>query len=516
EWNRTERVFPADQCLHQLFEAQAQSRPDRVAITLGNRQLTYRELNERSNQVAHFLVQQGVGPGSLVGIYIERSLEMMIGLLGIQKSGAAYVPLDPAYPKERLRLTLEDSKIRVLLTEQALLEGMPQHSAEVFCLDDWSHFAEQNKFNPDPRCRPEDLIYVIFTSGSTGRPKGVQVPHRAVVNLLSFMQQELEIGEQDVVPALASFAFDMCIPELYLPLIAGGKLVIVPREVAVNGEELRGLLEQTGATLVHATPTTWRLLLDAGYHGRGRKRAIGAEPLPQELFLRLMQSGEPLYNFYGPTETTVWSTFHRFTSSDEPITIGRPLANTQVYVLDRDLQLVPIGVPGEIHIGGAGVTRGYLSRPDLTSEKFIPDPFSSEPAATMYKTGDVGRYLPDGRIEFLGRADNQVKVRGFRIELGDIEAALSAHPRVKESVVIAREDRPGDKRLVGYVIARDGQVNSSELRRHLKDLLPEYMVPASFVTLEKFPLNANGKVDRRALPAPEARDRVPEMDMGEP
>ena len=516
EWNRTERAFPADRCLHQLFEAQAESRPDRVAVTFGKQQLTYRELNERANQVAHLLIQQGVGPGSLVGIYVERSPEMMIGLLGIQKSGAAYVPLDPAYPKERLRLTVEDSKIRVLLSEQALLAGMPQHSATVFCLDDWSNFEDESKSNPGVRSRPEDLVYVIFTSGSTGRPKGVQVPHRAVVNLLTFMQQELGIGDHDVIPALASFAFDMCIPELYLPLIAGGKLVIVSREIAVNGEELRALLEQANATLVHATPTTWRLLLDAGYGAGGRTRVIGAEPLPHELFVRLMQTGEPLYNFYGPTETTVWSTFHRFTSADEPITVGRPLANTQVYVLDRDLQLVPIGVPGEIHIGGTGVTHGYLSRPDLTSEKFIPDPFSKEAAAKMYKTGDLGRYLPDGRIEFLGRADNQVKVRGFRIELGDIEAALSAHPSVKESVVIAREDRPGDKRLVAYVTARDGQVNPNELRRHLKERLPEYMVPASFVTLEKFPLNANGKVDRRALPAPEARDRVAETDVVQP
>ncbi len=318
------------------------------------------------------------------------------------------------------------------------------------------------------------------------------------------MAQELRMGPDDVFPALASFAFDMCIPELYLGLVTGGRVVLGGRELAANGEELAALLCRTGATVVHATPTTWSLLLEAGFSGKGLKRAIGAEPLPRELCTRLLEADHSLYNFYGPTETTVWSAFHHFRSADEPVVVGRPLANTQIYILDQNRQPLPAGVPGEIYIGGDGVSCGYLNRPELTAEKFIPDPFSGRSDALLYRTGDLGRYLPDGRIEFQGRVDNQVKIRGFRIELGEIETVLSRHATVQECVVVAREDVAGDKRLVAYVVPVPGsKVDAGGLRNWVKERLPEYMVPVAWVELARLPLSPNGKVDRKHLPAPE-------------
>ena len=505
QWNATAADYPRQYCVHQLFEEQSERTPDAIACQFENQQISYRELNQRANQLGRFLQRRGVGPGHRVGIFVERSLDMMIGLLGIQKSGAAYVPLDPAYPTERLRVTLDDAHLPILLTQQRLVASMPEHTAEVVCLDtDWPHIALEDIANPVTSVKPEDLVYIIFTSGSTGRPKGVQVPHHAVVNLLTSMARELNVGPNDIFPALASYAFDMCIPELYLALITGGRVVVGGRHLASNGEELAAFLRQTGATIVHATPTTWSLLLDAGFSGKGLKRAIGAEPLPRELCTRLLQADGSLYNFYGPTETTVWSAFHHFRSVEEPIVVGRPLANTQIYILDRHLQPVPPGVRGEIYIGGDGVTCGYLNRPELTSEKFVADPFSSRAEARMYRTGDLGSYLPDGRIEFKGRADNQVKVRGFRIELGEIEAALSRHHTVQDCVVVAREDVPGDKRLAAYVAAAPAaRLDFTVLRDWVKERLPEYMVPNAWVEMAQLPLSPNGKVDRKNLPAPE-------------
>ncbi len=505
DWNATDFDYPRELCLHELFEQQVERAPDAVACVHDGQSLTYAELNQRANQLAHFLKQRGVGPGQRIGLFVERSLPMMVGLLGIQKSGAAYVPLDPSYPAERLRLTLDDAQVPVLLTQESLSSSMPEHQAEVVCLDsDWRKIAAHSMANPKSGATPEDLVYVIFTSGSTGRPKGVQVPHRAVVNLLTFMAAELRMGPDDVFPALASFAFDMCIPELYLALVSGGRVIIGDRHLAANGEALAEVLRATGATIVHATPTTWNLLLEAGFTGKGLKRVIGAEALPRELCTRLLEADASLYNFYGPTETTVWSAFHHFRSPEEPIVVGRPLANTRIYILDPHGQPVPVGVPGEIHIAGDGVTCGYLNRPELTAEKFVRDPFSSSPNAKMYRTGDLGRFLADGRIEFEGRIDNQVKVRGYRIELGEIETVLGQHPTVQECVVVAREDVPGDKRLVGYVVPVAGQSpNVTELRAWVKERVPEYMTPVAFVRLERFPLSPNGKVDRKHLPAPD-------------
>jgi amino acid adenylation domain-containing protein/FkbH-like protein len=511
EWNATEAEYPRGLCLHEVFELRAAETPQAVACMqpgeseIHDRQITYGELNQRANRLAHALRKRGACPAQRVGIFVERSIEMMVGLLAIQKSGAAYVPLDPAYPAERIRLTLEDAQVPVLITQQSLRAQLPEHNAHVVCIDsDWANVVGESTDNLGKTATPEDIAYVIFTSGSTGRPKGVQIPHRAVVNLLTFMACELHMGADDVFPALASFAFDMCIPELYLALVSGGAVVIGGKDLAANGEELAALLRRTRATVVHATPTTWRLLLEAGFNGKGLKRVIGAEPLPRELCKRLLNEDASLYNFYGPTETTVWSTYHHFVSPDEPVVVGKPIANTQVYILDENLQPLPAGVYGEIYIGGDGVARGYLNRAEMTAEKFVDDPFSSLADQKMYRTGDVARFLADGRIEFQGRADHQVKLRGYRIELGEIETVIAQHPGVKQSVVIAREDVAGDKRLVAYVVAKaDQQLNSAELRDWVHARLPEYMVPAAWMQLDKLPLSPNGKVDRKNLPAPE-------------
>jgi len=505
EWNATQADYPRESCLHQLFERQAELRPDAIACQFENERISYRSLNERANQLAHALLRKGIGPGRRVGIFVERSLEMMVGLLGIQKSGAAYVPLDPAYPAERLRLILEDAKVPLVLAQASLLGQMPEHDADVLCLDsDEPQISGESTLNPVVNVSTEDLIYVIFTSGSTGRPKGVQVPHRAVVNLMNFMGRELRMGPDDVFPALASYAFDMCIPELYLPLVTGGRVLLGGRHLASNGEELAELLRKNGATVVHATPTTWSLLLDAGFTAKGLKRAIGAEPLPPELCTRLLEADNSLYNFYGPTETTVWSAFHHFRTSSEPVVVGRPLDNTQIYILDRNGQPVPPGVLGEICIGGDGVTCGYLNRPELTAEKYVADPFAGTPSARMYRTGDLGSFLADVRIVFKGRVDNQIKVRGFRVELGEIETVLRRHPTVQDCAVIAREDVAGDKRLVAYIVAAPSAIlEFPDLHNWLKDHLPDYMVPVACVEMPQLPLSPNGKVDRKNLPAPE-------------
>jgi amino acid adenylation domain-containing protein len=508
EWNFTAAEYPRDKCLHELFEAQVARTPDAAAVSFRDERLTYAQLNTRANQLAHYLVRRGVERGERIGIYIERSLEMMIALLAVQKAGAAYVPLDPDYPRERIDLILQDADVKLIVSQKSLMSSLSSRCLEFVCLDtDWPKIQNESPENPATSSKPDGLIYIIFTSGSTGRPKGVQVPHRAVVNLLTFMAEKLSLGTGDVFPALASFAFDMCIPELYLALIRGGQVAIGEPGINGNGEELARWLVKVRATIVHATPTMWRLLLDAGFTGKGLKRVIGAEPFPQELCNRLLEAEPSLYNFYGPTETTVWSTMQELRSPDEQVTIGRPIANTRTYLLDRNLRPVPVGVAGEIYIAGDGVTRGYLKQPDLTQAKFVLDPFVLDQPAKMYRTGDLGRYLPDGRIQFLGRGDHQVKLRGFRIELGEIESVLLQQNAVETAVVTIREDFANDRRLVAYVVpAPASTLNKSDLRAALRQRMPDYMVPSVFVLLDKLPLSANGKVDRRALPAPADRD----------
>jgi amino acid adenylation domain-containing protein len=506
ELNDTKREYPKDKCLHQLFEEQAARTPDAVAVVFEEQQLTYQELNCRANQLAHHLQELGVRPEVLVGICLERSLNMVIGVLGILKAGGAYVPLDPTYPQERLAFILEDTQAAVLLTQERLVESLPEHGARVVCLDaDWEVIAQESRENPLSPVKANNRAYVIYTSGSTGKPKGVQVPHRGVVNLLYFVREQPGLTAKDTLLSVTTLSFDVVVSEIFLPLSVGARLEVVSHEVASDGTRLLAALMTSGATFLHPTPATWRLLLEAGWEGSKQLTMISTgEALSRELANKLLPRGAALWNLYGPTEITIWSAAYRVDSDAGPILIGRPVANTQLYILDSHLQPVPIGVVGELYVGGDGVTRGYLNRPELTSEKFTANPFSKDPGSRLYKTGDLARYLPDGNIECLGRIDHQVKLRGFRIELEEIETVLSQHPAVRETVVVAREEIPGDKRLVAYLVVDAAQPPSGgDLRGFLKQQLPDYMIPSVFVSLSALPLTPNGKIDRLALPAPD-------------
>ncbi|TMJ07570.1 MAG: amino acid adenylation domain-containing protein, partial [Bacillati bacterium ANGP1] len=511
EWNDTGRAYP-HACLHELFEAQVERTPDAVAVVFEDRRLTYRELNRRANQVAHELRGLGVGPETLVGLCVERSLETLEGLLGIVKAGGAYVPLDPEYPKERLAFMVRDSGLKVLLTQADLRAKLAALPPKLVYLDsDRTAFAKQRSENCHSGVEPGDLAYVMYTSGSTGRPKGVEITHRSLVNFLVAMQAEPGLTAADTLLAVTTTSFDIAGLELFLPLTVGARVVLVSRDTARDGRQLREHLARSGATVMQATPATWRLLIDAGWEGsKDLKILCGGEALPRELATALANRSSAVWNMYGPTETTVWSTVYPFSSGDGPVPIGRPIANTETYVLDAHLQPLPVGVAGELYIGGDGVARGYRGRPEQTAEKFIPDPFSKEPGARLYKTGDRARYRPDGNIEFLGRLDDQVKIRGFRIELGELEAVLGSHPGVREAVVLVREDVPGDRRLAGYLVAAQKPGPSlNELYGFLRDRLPGHMIP-NLVVLDALPLTPNGKVDRRALPAPDQVRPEPE------
>ncbi|MBW4678519.1 MAG: amino acid adenylation domain-containing protein [Microcoleus vaginatus WJT46-NPBG5] len=506
-WNNTLTDYPQDMRVHQLFEAQVERTPNAVAVVFENQKLTYQELNQRANQLAGYLQSLGIKPEVLVGICIERSIEMLVCILGTLKAGGAYVPLDPAYPKDRLALMLEDAQVQVLLTQKHLIQSLPQDQAQVVCLDEY----QLDSFNKNSNAQsypssPSNLAYVIYTSGSTGRPKGVQITHASVINFLRSMQNRLGVTEKEIFLAQTSLSFDIAVLELCLPLITGACLILISREVASNGTELLKTLSSSGATFMQATPATWQMLLAAGWQKSPNLKILcGGEALPRKLANELLERGENVWNLYGPTETTIWSTIYQVEGNDQPVSIGNPIANTQLYILDKHLQPVPVGIQGELYIGGAGLVRGYLNRPDLTAEKFIANPFSQDSNSRLYKTGDLARYLLDGTIEYLGRIDNQVKIRGFRIELGEIEAKLLENPAVREAVVVAREESLGNKRLVAYVVPQQQSIalKSSDLREDLQQKLPDYMVPASFVILEALPLTPNGKVDRKALPAPE-------------
>ena len=507
-WNNTQIAYPQDICIHQLFETQVQKTPDAIAVVFEEELISYRELNLRANQLAHYLQSLGVGSEVLVGLCVERSLEMVVGVLGILKAGGAYVPLDYAYPQERLAFMLQDAQVSVLLTQEKLKAGLPNHQAEIICLDTNWQSIDYELDNPTHNITSNNLAYVIYTSGSTGQPKGVQIQHRSAVNLLNAVAQEPGLTAEDTLLSVTSLSFDIAVSEIFLPLSVGAKLMLVSREVAADGTQLLKALTTSGATFMQPTPVTWRLLLAAGWQGSPQLKMISTgEALPRELANQLLPKGACLWNLYGPTETTIWSTGYKVTTGNKAISIGYPLANTQLYILDSHLQPVPIGISGELYIGGEGLARGYLNRPDLTAEKFISNPFNPNPKSRLYKTGDLARYLPDGQIEYLGRIDYQIKLRGFRIELGEIETALLQHPGVKEGVVIVREDTSNENNLVGYIVAETGQDSLqviSQLRRFLKQQLPDFMVPTIFMALEAMPLTPNGKVDRKALPEPDA------------
>jgi len=541
-WNGPEVKYPADRCAHELFEAQVAQHPQAVALLFEGERLTYEELNRRANQLAHHLQSRGVGPDRLVGIFAERSIEMVVGLLGVLKAGAAYLPLDPNYPRERLALMLQDAQISVLLTQQHLTghlpSSMPHSPLSVLRLDaDWPTIAQEADHNPISEARPDNLVYVIYTSGSTGKPKGVMVPHRALVNHALAMIDVFGLGSGDRLLQFLSVSFDASAEEFFPTLLSGATLVLPRPDIPPSGAALLEFCERQRVNILHLPASFWHQCVDELAAREMAVRAplkillVGGErPAIDRLraWSRLVPRPIRFLNAYGPTETTITATFFETTCDQEAVSglsqvpIGRPIPNVRVYVIDRQQRPVPVGVPGELCISGAGVARGYLDRPDLTAERFVPCPFSSEdePGARMYRTGDLVRRLPDGNIEFLGRTDHQVKVRGFRVELEEIELALDGHPQVQQAVALAREDGgPGARRLVAYVVlgedaggkdTRDQEAGSggtgptvSELRGFLGERLPEYMVPSTYVVLESLPLLPNGKVNRRALPAPD-------------
>jgi amino acid adenylation domain-containing protein/thioester reductase-like protein len=520
EWSNTSCEYSTDKCIHQLFEEQVEKTPHAVAVVFDQEQLTYEQLNQKANQLAHYLQSLGVKPEVLVGICVERSLNMVVGLLGILKAGGAYVPLDPTYPEEHLSYMLEDSGIQILLTQDKLIFQLSKHQVQVVCLDsDWDKIALYSQKNPTGINSGEHLAYIIYTSGSTGKSKGVTIAHQALSRFTQTILSEYQITASDRILQFASISFDTAIEEIYPCLCTGATLVLRTNEMLADLRKFFQYCQDLQVTVLDLPTAYWHQLVadlvgdDVVIPESLRLVVIGGEkvlPEPVRYWQQyIAKSGKSdrlqLINTYGPTETTVSALLYRIpsitSSTTSEVPIGSPLAYVQAYILDPHLQPVPIGVPGELYIGGAGLARGYLNRPELTCEKFIPNPFSDRKSERLYKTGDLARYLTDGNIEYLGRLDYQVKIRGFRIELGEIEAVLNAHPQIQQAVVIATEDTPGNKRLITYMVTCDETFTTKQLRGFLLLKLPEYMVPSTFVTLKTLPLTSNGKIDRKALAA---------------
>jgi amino acid adenylation domain-containing protein len=503
ELNATSGAFSQDKCLQQLFEHQARVAPEAVAVVCEDEELTYGELDRRANQLAYHLQKHGIGLESLVGICIQRSPEMLVGLLGILKAGAAYLPLDPAYPKERLAFMIADAGVKVVVTQKELKGRTPEGVRHV-CLDsDWKKIEQGRDVSPTCVTSPDNLAYVIYTSGSTGKPKGVLIEHRGVVNVIEASIKKFGVGLGSRVAQLASLNFDASVLEIFTALLSGATLHLADSLVLMSGAELSRFLRENGITTM-AIPPSLLDLVPAGDYPALRSIVVGGEACRAETAAR-WSGGRLFFNAYAPTEATIYSTLKLCPEGQRQTPVlGRPIQNMQVYLLDHHGQPSPVGVPGELHIGGVGVARGYLNRPELTAEKFVPDPFSERPGARLYRTGDLARFLPGGNLEFLGRTDHQVKIRGFRIELAEIEAVLGEHPLLREVAVIAREDDPGDKRIVAYIVPRSGHaLDLSDVRNHLKRRLPDYMLPSVFVALESMPLSETGKIDRESLPMPE-------------
>jgi amino acid adenylation domain-containing protein len=516
DWNDTACPLPEATCLHQLFEAQAQLTPEAPAVSYENEQLSYAELNTRSNQLAHYLREQGVGADALVGIYMERSVELVVSLLAVLKAGGAYVPLDPSYPAQRVNYMLQDAGAKVLLTQAKLSNQLPPDGKVVSVDAEWETIASHSRQNPPALGSLENLAYVIYTSGSTGQPKGVMIDHRGILNRLIWMQETYQLTAQDRVLQKTPFSFDVSVWEFFWPLITGAELVVAQPGGHQDSAYLRNLITERSITTLHFVPSMLQMFLEEeGLERCDSLRQVicsgeALQAATQERFFEKLNA--QLHNLYGPTEASIDVTFWTCQRGENsrPVPIGQPIANTQMHILDAQLQPVPVGVTGELWIGGEGLARGYLNRPELTAEKFIPNPFSSG-GTRLYRTGDLARYLPTGNIEFLGRIDDQVKLRGFRIELSEIETALNEHPEVRESVVVVREDTLGEQRLVAYLVGVGSTGPSvTNLRHYLKQILPEHMIPGAFVVLAKLPLSANGKIDRKALPAPDGAR--PELD----
>ena len=494
------------------FEAQVRATPDATAVVCDEERLTYDNLNRQANRLAHHLKKFEVAPDQAVAICLERSFDLIVALLATLKAGCAYLPIDPALPPERQKLMLDDAQPVVLITEESLRSELPAVRARMIVLDkERAILRSENEENPQSNVTGKNLAYVIYTSGSTGVPKGVEIPHTALVNFLVSMKERPGLTADDVLVAVTTFSFDIAGLEIFLPLVTGAKLIFLSRDDAADGFRVLHHLTTQYATVLQATPSTWRMLIDAKWPGNPKlKMLCGGEALPRDLAAQLLAKGGELWNMYGPTETTIWSSAARVSVDDTSINIGEPIANTQLYILDPHLQPVPMGVTGELHIGGIGLARGYRNRPELTAERFVSDPFSGEPGARLYKTGDVARLRAKGQIEVLGRLDHQVKIRGFRIELGEIEARIVEHPQVKEVVVMAREDVPGRKQLVAYLVTPTPLAApiGPELRTFLEAKLPDYMIPAFFEELAALPRTPNGKINRKALPAPKTQAAV--------
>ncbi|MHB8624401.1 MAG: non-ribosomal peptide synthetase [Sulfuricaulis sp.] len=508
ENNRTSVPYPKHLTLVQLFQAQAERTPELVALVCNERSMSYRELDFASNQLAHELQSRGIAPSSRVAVFLDRSLEMMVALLAVLKSGSAYIPLDPAYPAERLQHVFENSQPTAVITRAALLESLAQNATPAILIDSESLSIAEHTTDPlVPSASPDDPAYIIYTSGSTGRPKGVVIQHRAVVNLLCAMRREPGITGEDTVLSVTTIAFDLAVAELFLPLIVGAKLILANEQEMSDGAGLIQLLRRHHVTFLQATPVTWQLLLETGWRGTPPlKMLCGGEAMPRKLAERLLRCGGELWNMYGPTETTVWSSVLQVASGDGPVPIGPPIANTQFYILDSHQELVPHGVAGELYIGGDGVSPGYFNLPEVTQDKFIPDKFNANRTAKLYRTGDIVRMRQRGQMEYLGRADYQVKLRGFRIELGEIEAVLLRHPDIVEAVAVLGQEPSGENAIWAYVVAQHAQSELSGLNdvlhTALAQSLPIYMRPSSIVLLAALPRTPNGKIDRGSLPPP--------------
>ncbi|MBD2005415.1 MULTISPECIES: non-ribosomal peptide synthetase [Cyanophyceae] len=508
ECNETAADYPHSKCIYQLFENQVEQNPDAIAVIFEDTQLTYKELNIRSNQLAHHLQKMGVASEVLVGICVERSIDMIVGLLGILKAGGAYVPLDSNYPRDRLNFMLDDSQVSVLLTQEKLVDNFGNFPNPVVYLDkDWQTIAQESEENPHSDVTSDSLAYVIYTSGSTGKPKGVAVTHKAV-NRLVCNTNYIKLSPNDKIAQASNTSFDAATFEIWGALLNGAQLVGISRDVTLSPHEFALQLRQKGISVLFLTTALFQQIARDVPQAFSSLRYLlfGGEAVDARWVKKVLKQGAPkqLIHVYGPTEGTTFSSYYCVQDVPESATsipIGRPIANTQIYLLDADLQPVPIGIVGELYIGGDGLAREYTNRPDITAERFIYNPFNNKSESRLYKTGDLARYLPDCNIEFLGRIDNQVKIRGFRIELGEIEAILNQHPAVRETVVIIREEIPGDKHLIAYIVPDQQQTPTSMMRQFLKEKLPEYMVPSAYVVLESLPLTPNGKVDRRALPA---------------
>lgn len=515
QWNHTQADYPRDLLVHQLIETQAARTPNAIALKFGDRESPYRDLNARANQLARHLRRLGVGPDVPVGVCMERSAEMLVALLGVMKAGGAYLPLDPSYPRDRLAVMLQDCNASIVVTDSDADVSWPDLSLQLVRMDrDWPQISHEAANNPGQIGTPDNLLYLIYTSGSTGKPKGVEVCHRSFVNLATAVRSAPGITERDTLLALATISFDIATIELFVPLMVGARVVIASRQMARDPREIAECVERERVTILQATPATWRMLLDFGWQGRKDMKLISTgEALSTNLANELLSRGDSLWNMYGPTETTVWSTGGRVQSGRDPIVIGRPIANTQAYILDRDLRPMPLGAVGELYIGGDCLARGYLNRPDLTSERLLPSPFI--PGARIYKTGDLATFRQDGSIECLGRSDRQVKIRGYRIELDEIESALQSNESVRDAAAIVREEVPSDPRLVAYVTLREEGESARAIRDSLKSKLPAHMIPEVAI-LDRLPLTPSGKLDRKSLPYSD-RD-APEEDesSGEP